>query len=164
MRLTELGSNDVSASYILHLYRDLTWDLAIHGHSISNINLMRCGPLPRKVTHDCAELFFTAILALKLCPGITGLNPICRIISQNGPAVFHDNENKRLAVEDRFAKTVNKRTKNHFFNSHDPTGTKVENRGASFSSPNRAALSNITLSLLPKAENYFRNPKTMKIV
>lgn len=106
MRLTELGSNDVSASYILHLYRDLTWDLAIHGHSVSSTNLFR-SPLPRKVTHECAELFFTSILALKLCPGIAGLDPICRIISQNGPAVFHDNENKRLAIEDRFAKTVN---------------------------------------------------------
>ena len=62
--------------------------------------------LPVKVTSECAELFFTSVTSFKLCPGITGLDPICRIISQSGPAVFHDNDNKRLALEDRFARTV----------------------------------------------------------
>ena len=30
---------------------------------------------------------------------MSGLNPICRITGQNGPAVYHDHQN--LAVEDR---------------------------------------------------------------
>ena len=107
--MVEIATNDVCASFILHIYIDLTWDVSIHGHSIDMGLLMRNMDLPRKVTRENAEQLFTSMLKLNLCPGIDGLNPICRIISQNGPAVFHDHQNQKLAVEDRFSKTVRRR-------------------------------------------------------
>ena len=106
VRLTELATNDVAASYILHIYIDLTWDLSIHGQTVHQSNLARMPHLPRKVTRENAEDLFQAILALTMCPGITGLDTICRILSHRGPAVFHDHQSQKLAVEDRFAKTV----------------------------------------------------------
>lgn len=106
VRLTELATNDVAASYILHIYIDLTWDLSIHGQTVHQSNLTRMPHLPRKVTRENAEELFQAILALDMCPGITGLDTICRILSHRGPAVFHDHQSQKLAMEDRFAKTV----------------------------------------------------------
>ena len=107
VRLTELATNDVAASYILHIYIDLTWDLSIHGQSVQQPNLTLSFPhLPRKVTRENAEDLFQSILKLSLCPGITGLDTICRILSHRGPAVFHDHQSQKLALEDRFSKTV----------------------------------------------------------
>ena len=70
VRLVELSAGDVSASYILHIYIDLTWDVLIHGIAVSNTKMIQMNPsVPRKVTADNAEHLFTSILALKLCPG-----------------------------------------------------------------------------------------------
>ena len=34
------------------------------------------------------------------------MDTICRILSHRGPAVFHDHQSQKLALEDRFSKTV----------------------------------------------------------
>ena len=70
MRLVELSAGDVSASYILHIYIDLTWDVTVHGSSVASSTMLKMSPLmPRKVTADNAEQLFTSILDLYLCPG-----------------------------------------------------------------------------------------------
>jgi len=46
------------------------------------------------------------VLDIKICPGVEVPDNICRSISTLGTAVFLDNDNNRVAVEDRFSKTV----------------------------------------------------------
>ncbi|CBY42135.1 unnamed protein product, partial [Oikopleura dioica] len=107
VRLVQLAEDpifDVSASYIIHIYKDLLWDLTIHGRKVCPE--LALPHFPERVSHDTAELFFSSVLDIKICPGVEVPDNICRSISTLGTAVFLDNDNNRVAVEDRFSKTV----------------------------------------------------------
>ena len=111
MQLAEDPIFDVSASYIIHIYKDLLWDLTIHGRKVCPE--LALPNFPERVTHDTAELFFSSVLKIKICPGVQVAENICRSISTLGTAVFLDNDNNRVAVEDRFSRTVRRCEQNH---------------------------------------------------